>query len=227
MPERAHDLPVRCHRTRGPGGRAAPVSYRSSINPRKAFRVHVTEQRSRGVAWREQRLAYRPRDAERVVIPADHMLVVRRVEVGALVEDNGDVGDRLVSVRVSSWDIQLTAVALGERVRVPAAERWRADADVDHDVVHLADENSHELGLPARVLEVQATYHPAARTGGVVLHEAWEDGRCIRLITPGLRERPTRVTKHLPLEQLHLGKNDGLATCALRRNGSRFVHVAT
>ena len=86
----------------------------------------------------------------------------------------------------------------------------RANADVDGDVVDLAEGSADELALGPGKLGVEAAQGAAARAAVVVLDEAGsEAGRGVFLGVPGLEEEASIIAVHGRFDEQDFGQGRG------------------
>jgi hypothetical protein len=123
-------------------------------------------------------------------------------------------------MRESNWDVQLSAVRSGQSECGPAAECWRARANVNGDVEDLAFDRGHELRLSVRVLEMETAYDPAAGTRQVVLYEGREARRSRMVVAPKLYERPSRIAKDVLLQDSQFRKVRSVVSIVRHRDCS-------
>src|SRR5262245_6768826 len=114
------------------------------------------------ITARKNRVANRPRDRQRRVVPRNPDLAVRVVEVRALVLDLGGRRDHAEAVREARGDIALAEVVGAQADDNPASERRRAATHVNRDVEDLALDDAHQLALGPPQLEVETSKRPAA-----------------------------------------------------------------
>ncbi|MNV77723.1 hypothetical protein D3C71_1711690 [compost metagenome] len=92
---------------------------------------------------------------------------------------------------------ELLPVLSAQHDRLPAAERRRAAADVDGDVVHLAFQHRYQFSLGPRPLVMQPAQYTSAGGGHIALHEAIRQAQCSKALgVPGLVEETTLITEN-------------------------------
>src|SRR5947199_9295721 len=146
----------------------------------------------------------RPRDTDGWVVPADSSLVIRAVEVRALVLHFGYTVHDVEPMGKPRRDVELAAVLGGERHAHPTTERARAPPDVHCHVEHGPRNYPHQFALRLEKLIMQATECIRPRAGVVVLDKPRGDpgiGVLSRVVA--LEDKPPRVVKDRGLNDEH------------------------
>jgi hypothetical protein len=154
----------------------------------------------------------RPVDRQLRIVPGDHALALRGVDVGHLVDDLGVAGQRQEPVREAFRDPELAPVGLGQLHAHPLPAGGRAGAQVDRHVPGRAAHDADQLALGVRDgLVVQPAQHAGPGARVVVLHEGRRrrqaQGRQ-RGLEAGLVER-FHEPASLVVEDLRLDDHDG------------------
>src|SRR5262249_61975789 len=143
---------------------------------------------------REDRFSDRPGDADRGIVPGDHQLVARSIEVGHLVLDLGGLREDAEAVHEAGRHVKLAKVGPREERRHPAPERGGAAPHVDRDVEDLAGDREDELALRLEALGMEATESAVYALRAVVLNEGLTDAALLVLpLVVGLKEEATSI----------------------------------
>src|SRR5512135_2531963 len=174
---------------------------------RQFLRVDLAEQGGTAVLLRKDRLLDRPGDAELRIIPAQAVLGIRLVQLGALVLEQGRVAQDAEAVGEPFRHIELPPVLGRERHPNPSGEGRRAASDVDGHVEDLTLQYREQLTLRIWVLEVEPAKHAPEGVREVVLHERrGQPGRPVAGAVPGLEEVTSLVAEDLGLDDDDLGQ---------------------
>src|SRR4029077_15273402 len=152
-----------CLSPQSPEGASRPVDR--EVRPRR------TEREIASVLRGDPRGSRRPGDREIGIIPEDPVVVVRRVEVGALVHHIG-VDQGAESVGKARWDPDHAEVLVAEVEGCRPAERGEAAPAAPRPPHGGAPCDSDELALRPRQLVMESAHHPGGRPAVVVLYES-------------------------------------------------------
>src|SRR4051812_43441420 len=162
--------------------------------------AQLVEPRQGGVFLREQRVLRRPVDPRRIPQRAD--LVLRIVQVGALVFHFGVLAEHAEAVQQAGRHEELVEVLIGEPVADPAAR-----ADIHRDVEDLPAHRAYQLALRLLALAVQPAERAALRARMVVLDERVRDAAlAIFRGVKGLEKKSAPVAMDVGLDQDDAGK---------------------
>src|SRR5471030_2883690 len=107
------------------------------------------------VSRRKDRLAHRPRDADRGVVPRHADLTLGIVNVRAFVLDLRDRADDAEPVGESGRHVALLEILRRQRHGHPAAEGRRSAPDIDRHVEDLAFDDAYQFALWTVELQMQ------------------------------------------------------------------------
>src|SRR5438105_9070232 len=99
------------------------------------------------ILGREKRRPNRPLDAYQRVVPGNPGLVLRRIELRALVDDVRDVRQDAQTVSESWRDPKAARLIAAKRDAMPAAEGRRVAANIHGDVEYESTNHGDELAL--------------------------------------------------------------------------------
>src|SRR5262245_51311716 len=119
----------------------------------------VGELQPRGIARRKLRRLHRPVDTEGRIVPGQHDLVSGTVDAVAFVEDVGLLGEHHEAMGEAARSEDLPSVLAGELHGNMLAECRTAAADVHHYVENAAGDDTDQLALRVRILQVQPAQH--------------------------------------------------------------------
>src|SRR5262244_2880251 len=120
---------------------------------RQSLQRDGVQRRVDGILGGEKGRTNGPFDADPWVVPEEAPLRMRRVEVRALIRQEGSLTRHAEAVGESFGDVKLPFVTAREDHPNPPPEGGGTDANVHRDVEHFSLQDGHQFSLRVGVLE--------------------------------------------------------------------------
>ena len=163
-----------------------------------------------------------PVDCQRLVVPTDACLLLRRIDIVHLIGEDGLVAQHEEAVGKATGNEELAFVLVAQLHHDMLAERGRTLPQVDSHIEHSALYHSHQLRLrEVALLIVQPAQHAVRRARLVVLHEINLAYIRFKLVfLPRFKKIAPAVSKHLGVDNPHAFNG----SFRIRHNNISFIH---
>jgi hypothetical protein len=123
---------------------------------------------------------------------------------------------------------QLASILLAQVDGNVLPEGRTANADIDRNVSHMAAENTDELALHSRMLQVEASEHAVGGTREIVLNERTQNAlRRVPIRLEGFEKKAAVIAEYFGLDDQHLRDRSPNDIHAGPAHGGEFMHFAS
>lgn len=167
--------------------------------------MHLAERLVLLVLFRDDVLTFRPLDTNCGVVPQYAVLIFRRVEVGAFIEEVSAFTHDTEAMSETGWHIQLAVIISTQLYPNPFAEGRRIKPYINRNIEYHPFSDSHQLALWPFQLVMQPAQDTMPGTRLVILDELCIQAQLgIFFCMPCLEEKTALVTEYIRLDQQYL-----------------------